>query len=184
MADEDNVVEEGKKSGGGLGGIIPLITLVLVVVSIGISTFAMIQTMGAVKAIQDAQTEAEKPELTPGEISVMEIDIFTFTDDFIFIYEDPENDLTHNVVVSIGVGLHNTKETAEEVATVTATLTSKETIIRDGLGTLMKTKSFDDFKTSESQEALKQDILTYLQERLVTTVIVDVYFNDILTTSR
>ena len=181
--DEEEVVVEKSKGGG--GGLIPLITLVLVVVSIGVSAFSLITVMGMNSAMKEATMEAEKPEMIPGEVSVLEIETYAFTDQFIFTYRDAvDTDVNHNVVVNINIGLHNTEDTADEVATVTTTLTSKETIIRAGLESMLKAKTFDDWDIAENQEALRGEILTYLQERLATTVIIDVYFNNYLTSSR
>lgn len=181
MADEDNVVVE-KSSGG--GGLIPLITLVLVVVSIGVSAFSLITVMGVSSSMKEAAMEAEKPEMVPGEVNVLEIDTFDFTNQFILTYTDVQQaDLNHNVVVNISLGLHNTEDTAEEVATVTTTLTSKETIIRSGLEDLLKAKTFEDWNV-ENQESLRSEILTYLQGRLSTNVIIEVYFSNYLTSSR
>lgn len=181
MADEENVVAE-KSSGG--GGLIPLITLVLVVISIGVSAFSLITVMGVSSSMKEAAMEAEKPEMVAGQVNVLEIETFDFTNQFILTYTDVvQPDMTHNVVVNISLGLHNTEDTADEVATVTSTLTTKETIIRSGLEELLKAKTFDDWNV-ENQEALRSEILTYLQGRLSTNVIIDVYFSNYLTSSR
>ena len=183
MADEEKVVE--KSSGGGLGALLPMITLGLVIVAIGISAVSLISVMGVNSSIQELIANEEKVELLPGEIPVTEIETFGFAENFIFSYEDKEDsDLTHTVVVDISIGMHNTEDTAEEVTEIKGQLTSKELIIRDGLESMMKSKSFDDFQTEESLGLLKADILAYLQGRLGTGVIIDIYFNNMLTTSR
>ena len=131
-----------------------------------------------------AEAEAEMTEIVAGEISVLEIETFDFTNQFILTYTDTvDSEVTHNVVVNISLGLHNTDDTAKEVATITTTLTSKETIIRSGLEDLLKSKTFDDWSV-ENQEALRTEILTHLQERLATSVLIDVYFSNYLTSSR
>lgn len=182
--DEEVVVEEGKKKSGG-GGIIPLITLVLVVASLGVSVFSLIQVQGAVTAIKDAAVEANKPTPLPGEVPLSEIQTYSLADQFIVIYEDVPNGMKHTVVCSLTVGIHNTesKEDDEEITEVSSTLAANETILHAGLTTHLMTKSYEDFKSAEGQKALREELTTWLQERIGTTVIFDVYINDYVSSS-
>lgn len=183
MADEEKVVEEKKKSGGG-GGILPLITLVLVVASLGISVFSLIQIQGAVTAIKTAAEEAAKPAPLPGEVPLSELDTYTFAAQFITIYEDVPNNMKNTVVCNISIGLHKTEDTMEELTALKATLTEKENIIRSGLeGELFK-KTYDDWRTPQAQTNLKEDLTQYLQERLGSNLIIDVYINNYVTSSQ
>ena len=181
MADEEEGVVE-KKSGGG-GGLIPLITLVLVVVSVGVSAFSLVTVMGLKKSLMVAEEEMQ-PDIEAGQVSVLEIETFAFTENFVFRYkglEDPE--VTDTVVVDISVGVHSNEDTADDALELMALMSSKEAIIRSGLETLMTTVAFEDFKSEEGQALIKADILTYLQERLVTDLIIDVYFTNTITQS-
>lgn len=183
MAEEEEVVVE-KKSGGGAGGLIPLITLVLVVVSVGLAAFSLVTVMGLKKNLMTTEEEELVEDVEPGQISVLEIETFAFTENFVFRYkgiEDPE--VTDTVVVDMSVGVHSNEDTAEEAAELMALMSSKEAIIRSGLETLMTTVAFEDFKSEEGQTVIKGDILTYLQERLVTDLIIDVYFTNTITQS-
>jgi len=184
MADEEAVVEDGNKKSGG-GGIIPLITLVLVVASLGVSVFSLIQVQGAVSAIEDAAVEANKPTPLPGEVPLSEIQTYSLADQFIVIYEDVPNGMKYTVVCSLTVGIHNTesKDDDEEVASVASTLAANETILHSGLTTYLMGKSYDDFKTAEGQKVLKEELTTWLQERIGSNVIFDVYINDYVSSS-
>lgn len=180
MADEEVVVE--KKSGG--GGLIPLITLVLVVVSVGISAFSLVTVMGLSNSMTMMAEGESKPELEPGTVSVLEIETFAFSENFVFRYKGVDDpDVTDTVVVDISVGVLSNEDTAEDAASLMTLMSSKEDIIRSGLETLMTSESFEDFKTEEGQTLIKEDILNYLQERLVTDLIIDVYFTNTITQS-
>lgn len=176
MADEDNVVVES--SGAGSGGLIQLVTLLLVVISIGISAFSMITVVGLKKELT-AEIEAEEEEVLAEEVSVTDIDTFAFTEGFTFMYNDvnePKSNKT--VVVDISVGILSTKETEEEALDLMTLISDNETIVRDGLESLMTMKTFEDFQTEEGQSVIKADIIKYLQKRLETDLIIDVYFNN------
>ena len=180
MADEEKVVVQ-KNSGG---GIIPLITLVMVVVSIIVSAISLIQVMSVSNAMKEMATETTKSEGMEGVFEVGELDTWNFTEQFIFQYKNMEDPgVTDTVVVDISLGILNNKETTKDAAALKTTLTSKENIIRSGVESMMTKEQFADFQTTEGLQKIKGDLLQYLQERLVSDLIVDVYFTGKLTTS-
>ncbi len=174
MADEEEKVVPQKASNGNL---ILIIGVALIVISLALSAVSLITIMGISKQL--TAPEEDEMVMDSGEISLLEINTFKFSESFIFIFESET--MTNNVVVDISIGVHNTAEDAEAVSGL---LTGSESIIRDGVERLVKQKSFSDFETAESMDAVKAEILTYLQERLVTESIIDVYFNNLLTTSK
>ncbi len=191
MADEEVKVEPKEKNSGNM---MMIIVVALVVVSMAISAVSLITVMNINKSIANlGETATEDGEaMDSSQLSVMDIETFDFSENFIFIFDDAEDpDLTHNIVVEISVGVYNPveptkeqKEIPEMAASALTTLATKETIIRSGLESMMKSKSFEDFQTVESIDMVKADILKYLQERLVNETIIDVYFNNMLTSSR
>lgn len=183
MAKEKDVeaTEEVKAPKGDSGKLLLLVALVMIVVSIAISAISLVSIMGLKSQMAMQAEEAAKPD-DMGEIPVGEIDTFAFTENFIFIFTDKDDpSVTHNVVVDISVGIHNTED---DFADVLADLSSKEVILRDGLGALVLDWTFDDFTTNEGIEGVKADILTYIQGRLGSSSIVDVYFSNMLTSTR
>jgi len=175
--DEEKVVAKTKDS----SKIIMIVGVALVVISMVISILSFLTITSLKKSLVVSEEEAVVEEGGEVVTPLSEIDIFSFGKDFIFIFEDKEEKVSNNVVVSINIGYINTEKESEELA---ATLSSKESIIRDGLESLVKTKSFDDFKTKESLDSLKEEMKAYLQKILGSELIVDVYFNNLLTTSR
>ncbi|VDN46313.1 Flagellar protein FliL [Petrocella atlantisensis] len=179
--DEDGVEKVAKKPQD-KSKIVMMIGVVLIIVSLIFSMISLITIMGISKALRGEEEAAELEENGPPQISVNDIEPFIFSEKFIFIYNDTGNtDKVHNVVVEIGVGILATEKDA---AKVLETMTTRETILRDGIETLMKSKSYEDFASAESTDALKNEILLYLQSRLESESIVDVYFNNLLTSSK
>lgn len=174
--EEEKVVPKKKDS----NKIIILIGVALIVISLVISLVSLLSIMGLKKSMVDPEEEQIEEDET-SVVSLLDIDIFDFSKNFIFIFEDTDKDIVNNVVVDISVGYLNTEK---ESAVLADTLSSKEAIIRDGIESLVKEKDFSDFKTRESMDNLKSEIKDYLQEILVTELILDVYFNNLLTTSR
>ena len=180
MAEEEKVEE--KKSGG--GGLLPLLTLVLVAVSIGVSAFSMITVMSLKSGLTEMVQQANTPEGIPGEVDVNDIDTFSFTENFIFRFKDTENPkVTNTVVMDISVGILTTEDTAEDAATLKALMTSKEGIIRDGLESMMTSENYEEFLTTEGLDGIKTKVIEYLQGRLVSDLIIDVYFTNKVTSS-
>lgn len=176
-ADEEEKVVPEKK--GGSNNLIMIIGVALIVISLALSAVSLLTIMNI-----NNKLEAPEETVAEGEAAVVplnEITTFGFTDDFIFIFEDVENDVTNNVVVGISVGLHNT---AEDFADVQTTISGSESILRSGIGAIMARKSYDDFKSSEGMDGLTSEIKGYLQEILVTETVVDVYFHDMLTSTK
>lgn len=182
MAEEDEIIVA--KSTGGKGGLIPIISLALIVVTLGLSAISLVTVMGLKNGMAAAEGDAASEEMMTGEISVTDIDTFAFTDNFIFRYQGIDNPkVTNTVVVDVSIGILTTEDTEEDATILKALLASKESIVRDGLETLLTTRKFAEFQTKEGQELIKSEILLYLQEKLVTELIIDVYFNNLITQS-
>lgn len=175
MADNEEKVVP-KSSGN--SNLIIIIGVALIVISLALSAVSLMTIM-SINSKLEATAEAEEEALDPGVISVLEIDTFSFTEDFIFIFEN-EDGSSNNVVVNISVGIHNVADDAETVA---ATLAGKETILRDGVEGLVMRKTYQDFKSPEGISALKAEILSYLKAQLGTETLIEIYFNNLLTTS-
>ncbi|PKM68090.1 MAG: hypothetical protein CVU95_05435 [Firmicutes bacterium HGW-Firmicutes-2] len=178
--DEDGVEKVAKKPQD-KSKIVMMIGVVLIIVSLIFSMISLITIMGISKALRGEEAAAELEENGPPQISVNDIEPFTFSEKFIFIYNDQNSSRVHNVVVEIGVGILKTNRDAGKVL---ETMTTRETILRDGIETLMKSKTYEDFASADSTSALKNEILAYLQTRLESESIVDVYFNNLLTSSK
>jgi len=179
--DEDGVEKVAKKPQD-KSKMVMMIGVVLIIVSLIFSMISLITIMGISKALRGEEEAAELEENGPPQISVNDIQPFTFTEKFIFIYKDTgDSGKTHNVVVEIGAGILATEKDA---AKVLESMTTRETILRDGIETLMKSKSYEDFVSAESTDAIKKEILLYLQSRLESETIVDIYFNNLLTSSK
>jgi flagellar basal body-associated protein FliL len=191
MAEEEEKVVPKEKSSGNL---MMIVVVALVGLSMVISVVSLLQVMSINSAIATLGqgSEEDGEGMSSDQISVNDIEIFNFSENFIFIYDDPEDpEVTHNIVVEISVGIFNPveptkeqKDIAEMALAATTTLASKEKIIRDGLESMMKTKTYADFQSPEALDMVKADILKYLQDRLVNETIIDVYFNNMLTSSR
>lgn len=174
MADnEEKVVPKS----GGNGNLILIIGVALIVISLALSAVSLITIMG-ISAKLNAPEEVDPENMDPSMISVLEIDTFAFTEGFTLIYEDADGK-SANVVFDMGIGIHNVAEDVEDVKT---TLADKQTIIRDGVETLLSNKQYTDFKSEEGKAAVKAEILAYLKTTLGTESIIDVYFNNLITT--
>lgn len=175
MADNEEKVVP-KQSGN--GNLILIVGVALIVISLALSAVSLMTIMSINKKLEMTATE-EEAGMDPTEISLLEIDTFAFTEDFILVYPN-ENGKSDNVVVQISVGIHNK---ADDATDVLATLGEKEKILRDGVEELLMNKKFIDFATPEGKAAIKDEILLYLQQKLGTETIIDVYFNNFLTAS-
>lgn len=175
MADEERVVKKG--SGGGL---ISLVTLVLVVLSVGISALSLMVVVGMKSSVDNLIQEEPTSDAVPGEVDVLQIETFSFTDQFIFQYKN-EEDESDTVITKIHIGVLMNEDTAKDADTLLALMASKETIIKDGIMTQMASESYGDWQTPEGIEQIKSNLLTYLRERLVSELIIEVYLDGTLT---
>lgn len=175
--DEEKVVPKQQDN----GKLIMIIGVALIVISLALSAVSLITIMSMNSKLAAPEEALEEELAETGEISVMEIETFAFTESFIFIFNDEEAGKVNNVVVDISVGVHNT---ADDYDLVMENLSSKESILLDGLEDLVKVKTYSDFKTPDSMEVVKNEILLYLQKKLETEAIIDVYFNGLLTTTK
>ncbi len=183
MADknEEAVVEkEGKEKKEKKS--LPLMSIVLVallVVSLAVSVFSLLTVMKVSGALSEMSSGEKEPE-DPSMIPLSEIENIKFKDDFIVIYEDSEDKSTYSIVVKIGIGVRNNKETAEDYTMITETFAQKEDIIRNGVQELLMKKSHEDFQDPEKKEALEEDLVNHFRERLGSDAVIEVFLNDIL----
>ncbi len=179
-AAKDNKEKKAKKS----LPLMSIVTVVLVVVTLGISVFSLL-TVKKVATTLDLMykgVEVEKTEM--GEVPLDEIEIIKFKNKFILSYPDPEDGSMYNIVVEISYGVRNNDDYADEYSKIKTTFENKEDIVRDGMESLLKGKSYTDFGDNEKIVALKEELKEYLNLRFGSTAVVDVYFNNMLSSHR
>lgn len=178
MADEEEKVVAEKK--GGSNNLILIVGVALIVISLALSAVSLITIMQINSKINTPEGE-EEAGVDTALIPLTEITSFDFADEFIFIFNDVENDLTHNIVVSITIGMHNK---ADDFTDVQTTLTNSEKILRSGIEGMINGKTHEVFATPQSMELLEEEIRAYLNERLLTETVIDVYFHNKLTSTK
>ncbi len=176
---ENNTSGEETKKKKKIPKVFIIIPAVLVVVLIAVTVFLFVLKPNSSKV------EAEEKVVETSEIPITEIELLKFSEKFVLIYPDKEAEgIDHNIVLNISVGIHNTKETAKEVEELKVTFATKESIMRDSVETLLKTKYVDDFSEVEKIEQLKHEILEKLAGKLESDTLIDVYFNNLIVSSR
>lgn len=158
--------------------LILIVGAVLVVVSLGVSVFAVLTMSSAIKKI-GTTTEAAATDETAGEVPISDISEFNLEENMIFQFhpaEDPEK--TFTVVLEVGLGVNNK---SKDYVVLGEELTTKQNILRDRLFKFMGTKKKEDFTTSEGVANLQTEALDLVRTLFETEDIVEVYFKNIIT---
>ncbi len=164
--------------------LLSIVTVVLVVVTLGISVFSLLTVKNVATTLDLMYRGVEVEEKEMGEVPLDEIEIIKFKDKFILSYPDPEDGSMYNIVVEVSFGVRNNDDYADEYAKIKAAFENKEDIVRDGMESKFKEKSYTDFGDNEKILALKEELKEYLNLRLGSTAVVDVYFNNMLSSHR
>lgn len=163
--------------------LLVIIVAVLVVVSIGLSAISLITIM----SLRNQMVVTTEELVEPGEgvieqLPLSQIDIFNFSDNFIFTFTiEGEAKRVDNVVCSIAVGLDNKSKKFDDIL---VQFTDKEKIIRAELEKVIKAKTASDFTDPVKLSELETEVIVFLRTMLDTEVVVDVYFTNVLTSSK
>lgn len=170
---EDKVVPE-KKSGN--TNLIMIIGVVLIVISLALSVVSLLTIMGINQKIENPEG-VDEAEVDTSIIPLSEITTFEFEDQFILSYDDLDTDGTNTVLFDLSVGMHNTEK---DFADIQTTISSSENILRSDVGAKLKRNKYEDFKSAEGMDMLREELKLYFQERLESETVIDVYFSDML----
>lgn len=163
------------------GKLLMIVAIALIAVSMALSAVSLLTVMNISKSLVK-QEEALAEEEGPVSIPVTEINTFNFTDKFILQFKDVEDEkTTHNVVVEVSIGLLNT---AKDYGDVELLLTEKEKIIRSGLEGQLTRLTYENFRTPDALEETTTLLTTYLQGIVNTETVIDVYFNNLLVSTK
>ncbi len=80
----------------------------------------------------------------------------------------------HSMSVEVGIGIDNTDK--KESPTFLSLVQSQEVVVRDVIISVFRTKTIDEMRAVDSQEAVKQEILDKLRAEFDSNLIYSVYF--------
>ncbi len=185
MAEKNEVAKEQEKKKDKKNlPLLSIITIGVAAITLVVSVFSLMTVMKVSAAVQTIVSGKEEEVQSADEVPLSEIEIMKFKDKFILSYPDEQDDSIHNVVVEISFGVRNNDDTADDFNTIKTTFEQKEDIVRDGMEALLNSKSYKAFEGSENISAVKADLIEYLSGIFRSKAVVDIYFNNMLTSHR
>lgn len=156
--------------------MIIIVLLVVMCVAFGVGFFMLSNT---IKSLQFESGETSQQDLLVPQVAQKDIEMFLVAN---------QNEPIKSVLVpspgherpmsslSLTLGLNSTDKECEKLKEL---LTSQLSVITSLIDDILRTKTFEDISTSNrnSKEALEFEILTALQEKFETNIIVAVYTN-------
>ena len=156
-----------------IGIILIILLLIILLFTISFGFFFIF------KKINNQNQQSDNVEFEQ-QIDVEDITLFSLTDSIytnLFIGEDGRE---HVIKLSVNFGLDSSKKKAKESQALMTTLTEKEAIVKDVIIGILRSETYEELIRVDTQEVLKEKILTEIQKEFNTDLIVKVYINDLV----
>ncbi len=149
-----------------------IIVIVLMVVLLGAIVFLGI-TLGRVMSNQDNNNN-QVVALQP--LAITEQELIELTKPIVSNLKKGSDGADHvnQVTVSVGVSKMDKKQSP----VIINELNTKQAILRDICGTIIRNKTVEELRREDGQEILKQEILEKIQQEFQSNLIYAVYFAD------
>lgn len=158
-----------------------ILGLALPGIALVVSIVTLITVMGVSKNVNSLVVPAEETAATAedGTIPLSQTTNVDLEEAIIATLHSPNDaNAILNVKITIGFRINKEAEDFEEVQTL---MTENIGVIRDRLTTILKNKTIEEMEATDSDIALKQEMLEAIKKELDTEAIVEVYFKDYLT---
>lgn len=154
----------------GKNKVMIIVIIALLVVLLATIVGVTIYTIKTIKGSEDPNL-AVKETLKQENIQTVPVSDSIYTN-----LRDGEDGNGHviRVKISLGIDITDSKESTKLIEMLSA----KEVVTKDVILGILRDKTFEDMKKTDSREILKNDILTKLQETFDSNLIVKIYIDD------
>lgn len=145
-----------------------MVLLVVLLVTIGVGFFITLKNLNA----GAASSEEEERVVVQEDIKLLKLEDSIYTN-----LRKGIDGKDHIIKVSLSLGIDNTKE--KQATEFIETLIEKEVIVMDVAIGVLRNKTYEELQKSDTQEVLREEILSKLQQEFNSNLIVNVYMSDL-----
>lgn len=156
-----------------IGMILIIVLLVSLLILFGVGfTFLY-------KAMNKANEGGSNNIIIQQELSIEDITSFPVGDPIVTNLLEGPDKKDHVVKINVNLGINTSKDTSKEAEKLIATLEAQKSVIKDIIIGVCRSKTYEELNMTDARAVFKDEILLKLQEVFATSLIVDVYIDEI-----
>lgn len=157
--------------------IVIISLLVLLLATIGVVSVVAINRLGSLTSQLESEGNGSNPGRTD-KLTADKVREFSLTDPIPTNLLTGSDGVEHVIRISVTLGINDTDtKKADEIVTM---FTDKERILRDLIITVLRDTTYQDLKRPDGFDLMKETLLTRIQEEFNTTMVVSIYFDDVI----